>query len=57
MKTIKLNIQSYNDRRDMVFILAQNGFKTWVEEVKESLTTSYYVYFEVEDNAIKPDKR
>lgn len=35
MKTIKLNIQSYNDRRDMVFILAQNGFKTWVEEVKK----------------------
>ena len=50
---IKLKIQSYQDRKDMVYALTSNEYKTWIEETKtSSYDTYYYVCFEVCDKDV-----
>ena len=51
VRVISLKIQGYDDRKDLVEILANNGYKVWIEEVLVDanyswLGTDYYVHFE-----------
>lgn len=50
---VKLNIQCYEGRCDMVNGLANNGYKTWIEKVKGSYSegTKFFVCFEYEPEA------
>lgn len=50
MKTIKLNIQSYDDRQKMVTALANSGYHVWVDREVDSWAAPrdlYYVCFEI----------
>ena len=49
MYEIKLLIEAYQDRKDMLNVLANNGYKTWCEHEKIDLETIHYVCFEVDD--------
>lgn len=46
--TIKLNIYSANDKENIIFSLANNGYKVWVEEIQDEPhdTPEYFVCFE-----------
>jgi hypothetical protein len=50
MKTIRLNIQNYDDREKMVTALANSGYHVWVEKVEPDYRAIpdnlYYVCFE-----------
>lgn len=58
MKTIKLRIDCAEERKDMLCALANNSYKVWIEEKRESFITpgEYFVCFEVPDEAIAPKK-
>lgn len=49
MKEIKLRIDGYDDRREIVSILADNGYKVKIkeEEIRCSLSSKYYVIIEM----------
>ena len=42
---IKLNIQNYDDRNNMVVALANNGYGAVVTQSKNLLMSDYYVEF------------
>ena len=48
-KIIKLKINSHSDRDTLVGILANNGYKVWVEERDHRYNKIYYVCIEEED--------
>jgi len=55
MKTVRINIQNYDDRKNMVIALANAGISVMVEEQKTNTwTTLYWVVFEITDNNIQP---
>ena len=43
---IKLKIQDYNNRTNMVMALADAGYKVWVEKEEDLASVTYYVCFE-----------
>lgn len=53
MYEIKLLIETYQDRKDMLNVLANSGYKTWCEHEKIDLETMHYVCFEADDKDIK----
>ena len=55
MKTVRINIQNYDDRNNTVVALANAGISVMVEEQKtKNWTTLYWVVFEITDNNIQP---
>jgi len=43
---IKLKIQDYNNRNNMVIALANAGYKVWVDKETYLASDTYYVCFE-----------
>ena len=55
MKTVRINIQNNDDRKNMVIALANAGISVIVEEQKtKNWTTLYWVVFEITYNNINP---
>ena len=55
MKTVRINIQNNDDRKNMVIALANAGISVIVEEQKtKNWTTLYWVIFEITYNNIHP---
>ena len=55
MKTVRINIQNNDDRKNMVIALANAGISVMVEEQKTNTwTTLYWVVFEITYNNIHP---
>lgn len=55
MKTVRINIQNNDDRKNMVIALANAGISVIVEEQKtKNWTTLYWVVFEITYNNIHP---
>ena len=52
---IKLKIQDYNNRNNMVIALANAGYKVWVEKETYLASDTYYVCFEYPEPETKPD--
>lgn len=60
MKVVKLLIGDYKERQDLVFALASNGYKVWIEETASStklMGSDYYVCFEIPENCISTDNK
>jgi hypothetical protein len=47
---IKLNIQNYDDRNNVVIALANAGIKVYIEKETVLARDTYYVIFEWEEN-------
>ena len=43
VKEIKLKINSYDDRRELASILAENGYMVRIKKEEDYLTTTYFV--------------
>lgn len=47
-KIISLKIDGYDDRRELIAILAENGYKVYVKEEKDGVfNTNYFVIIEL----------
>jgi hypothetical protein len=53
VKTIKLKINNFGMRVDVLIGLASSGYKVWVEPVTKDYYTNYYVCVEVSEGEIK----
>lgn len=51
IKEIKLKINNYQHRENMIVALAEAGYKVHVEEENIMLTTNYYVVFEYNNDS------
>lgn len=53
MKIVKIKINPYDQRKDMLLALSLSGYKVWQEEIQNSTFNSdHYVCFEVDDKYI-----
>lgn len=60
MKVVKLLIEDYKERQNLVFALASNGYKVWIEETASStkmIDNDYYVCFEIPENCISTNNK
>jgi hypothetical protein len=53
---IKLNIQNYDDRNNIVIALANAGIKVYIEKETVLASDTYYVIFEWEESMNGIDK-
>lgn len=60
MKIVKLLIESQADRERLVYALASNGYKVWIQSQKSSrlmLSDDYFVCFEVPEEDISTNNK